>query len=100
VHSPDGVRAAAEAEADFVTFGPVFPMMGKEKSTRAQGLDALEAACAAASIPVFAVGGVTADRAQECLDAGAHGVAVISAVMAASSVRTAVRAFADVMGTL
>ena len=100
VHSPDGVRAAAEAEADFVTFGPVFATTGKEKSTRVQGLDALETACAAANIPVFAIGGVTADRAQECLDAGAHGVAVISAVMAATSVRTAVRAFADVMGTL
>jgi thiamine-phosphate pyrophosphorylase len=100
VHSPDGVRAAAEAEADFVTFGPVFPTAGKEKSTRAQGLDALETACAAANIPVFAIGGITPERAKECLDAGAHGVAVISAVMAATSVRSAVRAFADAMGTL
>ena len=99
-HSPDGVRAAAAVGADFVTFGPIFPMPGKAKSAPAQGLDALTAACGAAKIPVFAIGGITADRAKECLDAGAHGVAVISAVMSATSVRTAVRAFADVMGTL
>jgi thiamine monophosphate synthase len=34
------------------------------------------------------------------LDAGAFGVAVVSAVMAASSPRSAVRAFAESMGSL
>ncbi|HEX6791731.1 MAG TPA: thiamine phosphate synthase, partial [Candidatus Krumholzibacteria bacterium] len=83
-HSADGVRAAAEAGADFVTFGPVF---GTGAKTKAQGLDKLSGACAAAAIPVFAIGGITADRAKECLDAGAHGVAAIRAIMTATSAR-------------
>lgn len=99
-HSPDGARAAAAAGADFITFGPVFATPAKAKSERPQGLDALSKACAAAGIPVFAIGGITADRAKECLDAGAHGVAVIRAVMAATSARRAVREFAEAMGTL
>ena len=99
-HSPEGVRAASEAGADFVTFGPVFTTPAKAKSAAAQGLDALHDACAAAKVPVFAIGGITPERARECLDAGAHGLAVIGAVMGASSIRSAVRAFADVVGEL
>jgi thiamine-phosphate pyrophosphorylase len=96
-HSTDGVRAAADTGANFVTFGPVF---GTGAKTKAQGLDRLSAACAAVEIPVLAIGGITAERAKECLDAGAHGVAVIRAVMAATSARRAVREFADAMGEL
>jgi thiamine-phosphate pyrophosphorylase len=98
-HSADGVRKAAAAGADFVTFGPVFKTPTKSHG-KAHGLDGLAAACAGAGVPVFAIGGVTAERAKSCLDAGAHGVAVIGAVMGASSVRTAVRKFADAMGAL
>jgi thiamine-phosphate pyrophosphorylase len=96
-HSAESIRAAAGAGADFVTFGPVF---GTVKSQRAQGLHELSKACAAAELPVFAIGGITHDRAKECLDAGAHGVAVIRAVMASTSARRAVREFAEAMGTL
>jgi thiamine monophosphate synthase len=35
-----------------------------------------------AGVPVLAIGGVTPDRAREALEAGAHGVAVISGVWA------------------
>ena len=96
-HTLDGVRSAADAGADFVTFRPVFETRHKG---RPQGIDALRDACGAAAIPVFASGGVTAERARECREAGAHGVAVVGAVMEASSVRSAVRAFADAMGEL
>jgi thiamine-phosphate pyrophosphorylase len=98
-HSIDGVRAASEAGADFLTFGPVFGTPGK-KSQPTQGLAALKPVCAATTLPIFAIGGITADHAMECLDVGAHGVAVIRAVMSASSARRAVREFADVMGAL
>jgi thiamine-phosphate pyrophosphorylase len=96
-HSVDGVRKAADAGADFLTFGPVFETSRK---ARPQGLAALGEACSAAAIPVFAIGGVTPERASECLQAGAHGVAVVGAIMEASSVRSAVRAFAETMGEL
>jgi thiamine-phosphate pyrophosphorylase len=96
-HAVDGVRAAAAAGADFVTFGPVFET---NRKARPQGMDALREACNAAAVPVFAIGGITPERARECLDVGAHGVAVVGAVMEASSVRSAVRAFQETMGEL
>jgi thiamine-phosphate pyrophosphorylase len=97
-HTLDGVRNAASKGADFLTFGPIFATASKQN--RPQGLDALGNACRAVSVPVFAIGGVTAERARECLDAGAHGVAVVGAVMEANSARSAVRAFAESMGAL
>jgi thiamine-phosphate pyrophosphorylase len=97
-HSAEGARSAAETGADFLTFGPIFATASKQ--SRPQGLDLLRHACTAVSVPVFAIGGVTAENARACLDAGAHGVAVVGAVMEASSVRGAVRAFAEALGEL
>jgi thiamine-phosphate pyrophosphorylase len=99
VHSIEGVRIASEAGASFLTFGPVFPTPGKQKN-QLQGLEVLRKACAATTLPVFAIGGVHADQAKDCLDAGAYGVAVIRAVMEATSIRRAVKEFAEAMGTL
>jgi thiamine-phosphate pyrophosphorylase len=93
------VRAATETGADFLTFGPVYFTPGKKKN-ELQGLDRLRAACAATTLPVFAIGGITAANAKECLDSGAYGVAVVRAVMEATSARRAVAEFAAVMGTL
>jgi len=98
-HSVAGVRIAQEAGADFLTFGPVYFTPGKKKSD-IQGMERLRAACSATTLPVFAIGGITAANTKECLEQGAHGVAVIRAVMQATSARRAVREFAEVMGAL
>jgi thiamine-phosphate pyrophosphorylase len=98
-HTIDGVRNATEAGANFLTFGPVFFTPGRNK-IEVQGTAALRDACAATTLPVFAIGGITPENARECLDAGAHGVAVIRAVMEATSARRAVREFEEAMGSL
>ncbi len=99
-HAPDGVRAAAGAGADFVCFGPVFETASKKRFGKPQGMDALGEACRAAAVPVFAIGGVTPENARACLDAGAHGVAAVGAVMTATSVRTRMREFEAALGSL
>ncbi len=84
--------AAAEAEgADFATFGPVFATPSKARYGPPVGVAALAAACAAAKIPVFALGGVGPATMQETLKAGAFGIALISAVVAAADPRAAAR---------
>jgi len=50
------------------------------KDSSVIGIDALAAICAAVSIPVVAIGGVSAHNAREVVEAGAAGVAVVSAV--------------------
>jgi thiamine-phosphate pyrophosphorylase len=71
-HSEEDVRRAADAGADFVVFAPVF----EKTSSRPTGIDALHRACQY-RIPVLALGGVTPENAQSCLDAGAAGIAGI-----------------------
>jgi thiamine-phosphate pyrophosphorylase len=74
-HSPAEVAQAAADRADFAVFAPVFEK--KDASgARPAGLGALEEACRF-EIPVVALGGVTLENAQSCLEAGAAGIAAI-----------------------
>jgi thiamine-phosphate pyrophosphorylase len=74
-HSPEEVLRAAASAATFAVFAPVFEKKDAPGTARA-GLDALRQACRA-SIPVFALGGVTLLNAKSCLEAGAAGIAGI-----------------------
>jgi thiamine-phosphate diphosphorylase len=78
VHSEDEARAAADEGADFVIAGTVYPT--PTHPDRAPGGLALIRGCLRAGLPVIAIGGVTPARAAELRDAGAWGVAVISAL--------------------
>lgn len=77
-HTISDVRRAAEF-ADLILFAPVFEKRVRGKVvTEGVGLDALREACAAAAgVPVLALGGVTQENTQACVDAGAAGVAGI-----------------------
>jgi thiamine-phosphate pyrophosphorylase len=99
-HDAESVRAAADAGADFVCFGPVFATASKKHMGKPQGLEALADACKATTVPVFAIGGITPENARTCLDAGAHGVAAVGAVMTATGVRTRMREFEAALGSL
>lgn len=99
-HSSADAAAAAVSGADFVTFGPVYETPSKAAYGPPQGLDALSAVTAATPIPVFAIGGITPERVADCVAAGAHGVAVIGAVMGAPDVAASVREFESVLGEL
>ncbi len=101
--STHSVKTALEAEAegvDFITFGPVYDTPSKASYGPAQGLWALAETVRAVTIPVFALGGVTPGRAGQCLEAGAHGVAAISAVLSQPDIPEAVGAFEKALGGL
>jgi thiamine-phosphate pyrophosphorylase len=78
-HSLEDIDVASHEQVDLILFSPVFEKVSGEKlSQQAQGLDGLRLACAAArGIPVFALGGVTAANASDCVAAGAAGIAGI-----------------------
>lgn len=90
-HSLADVRQANEEGADYVVFGPVFETPSKRPFGAPLGLDALAAACAASRIPVFAIGGITRERLPEVCRGGAHGAAVIGAILLRDDVAAAAR---------
>ena len=92
-HDREEIRTAFEQGADFVTFGPVYATPSKAAYGAPQGLKALADACRNSPLPVFALGGITPERATEVLAAGAHGIPLISAIIAASSPKCAAKAF-------
>ncbi|MEW6325242.1 MAG: thiamine phosphate synthase [Nitrospirota bacterium] len=96
-HSLEEILQAEQEGADFALFGPVYATPSKLAYGPPQGLAALEAAARRTRLPVFAVGGVTAERVSELIRAGARGVGLISAVFGAEDAR---RAAADVMHAL
>jgi thiamine-phosphate pyrophosphorylase len=89
-HSVSEAGEAEERGADFVTYGPVYCTPSKAKYGAPIGIDSLRAVCASASLPVFALGGVRLSNIDEVVSAGAAGVAMISAILAAADVESAV----------
>lgn len=78
VHSVDAARAAAEAGADYLVFGPVYET-ATHPGRPAVGIDALREVCAAVKVPVLAIGGIDGERVPEVLSVGAGGYAAIGA---------------------
>lgn len=84
-HGLSQAVASVEGGADFVTFGPVFHTPSKSAYGPPVGLDALaEAGRRLQPTPVFALGGVDAEKTSDCYRSGAFGIAVIRSVLAAS----------------
>jgi len=97
-HSPDEVRAAREAGADYAIFGPVHLTPSKPAVAEPQGSAGLAAAIAAAEgLPVLAIGGFTPERAAAARRLGAHGVAVIRAVLEAGDPLGAARSLSTAL---
>ena len=91
-HSDEDVRRARDAGVDAVLVSPIFEVPGKGL---ARGLGAIRAACAVApELQIIALGGVEVESAARCVEAGASGVAVIRALLAAADPAAAARALA------
>ncbi len=91
VHSLEAaVRAGAE-DADYVIAGPVYETRS-HPGRQPAGPALIESVAGSVSVPVLAIGGVTASRVGEVVRAGAAGVAVISAVLAEPDGRAAANA--------
>jgi thiamine-phosphate pyrophosphorylase len=78
-HAADEAAAAERDGADFVFAGSIYDTASHPLITPA-GLTLLVACVGRCSIPVLAIGGVTAERVPDVLRTGAYGAAVIRAV--------------------
>ena len=83
VHSLDAIQKAYRAGVSFAVYGPIFEP--KSKRATPVGLESLRRVSRVAPLPLLALGGITPERVNSCIDAGAAGVACISSVMKSSN---------------
>lgn len=87
-HSVDAAVRAERDGADLVQVGTVFPSASHPNGA-AIGTEGVRAVCDAVTLPVIAIGGITAANAGDVIHAGAAGVAVIGAILDAADPRQA-----------
>ena len=93
VHGVGEARRAARDGANYLVLGTIYPTPSHPERPGAG--PGLVEEVAGAGPPVIAIGGVSADRAAELREAGAHGVAVRRAVWDADDPEAAVRELLD-----
>jgi thiamine-phosphate pyrophosphorylase len=90
-------RASGEP-VDYIAIGPVFPTRTKAAPDPVVGLETVRRARAFTSRPLVAIGGIVETNAWSVVDAGADGVAVISALLAETDLSDAFRRLEKAMG--
>jgi thiamine-phosphate pyrophosphorylase len=89
----EALKAEADG-ADYIAVGSIYPTKSKSDIT-VVGLERLREIREAVSLPIVAIGGISADNAQAVIDAGADAVAIISAILTSDDVEQATRRIAE-----
>ena len=96
VHGPSGASAADAEGADMLLLGTVFDTASKPGAATG-GLALVREATQGLRTPVLAIGGIGPANAGSVIEAGASGVAVISAIMSAADPEAAARELKQAM---
>jgi thiamine-phosphate pyrophosphorylase len=78
--TPDEAEKCFSEGADYVGFGPLYPTSSKADAGPVSGIEILRKVVQETGLPIIAIGGITRERIPEIIEAGAYGIAVISAV--------------------
>jgi len=93
-HGLDQLERAAGEPVDYVAIGPVFATRSKAVPDPVVGLEMVRRARARTARPLVAIGGITEENARSVAEAGADGLAVISALLSQADLAAAARRFA------
>ena len=94
VHSPGAVTRALGAGTDLLVAGSIFQTASHPGMAPA-GVELIEQACRSTDVPVIGIGGIGPANAASVVDAGAVGVAVISAIWDSDEPESAARRLLD-----
>ena len=97
VHSVEAAAAAESEGMDYLVVGTVFASASHPGETTG-GLDLVRRVCEAVNLPALGIGGITPRNAAQVIEAGAQGIAVISAIIGQSDPGHAARQLADRIG--
>jgi thiamine-phosphate pyrophosphorylase len=82
---------------DYLGVGPIYATATKPDASPPIAVGGLRAVARRSALPIVAIGGMHAGNAEEAIDAGAHGVAVVSAICAATDALVATAELAKVI---
>jgi len=91
------LQAAKQLPVDYLAISPVFSTPTKTDTGPAWGLDGLRTARELTCLPLVAIGGINENNAASVIQAGADGVAVVSAICAAPDPEEAARRLKNII---
>ena len=97
VHSVEAAIQAQAEGADFLVVGTIFTT-GSHPGAKPAGVGLLAEIAQQVRLPFLGIGGVTADNVPEVMEAGASGVALITAILNAPNPRQAAADIKERMG--
>ena len=98
VETWEDVESAEKLDVNYLGVSPIFPTATKTDTGEPWGLEGLHRIRAYSRHPLVAIGGINHSNAAAVLGAGAHGLAVISAVCSAENTFEATRGLVRIYG--
>jgi len=96
-HNREQFQQAAGSSADYIAVGPIFSTSTKANPDPVVGTELLRQVRPLTGKPIVAIGGITRERADEVIRAGADAVAVISDILRARDPAQRAREFLEVL---
>jgi thiamine-phosphate diphosphorylase len=93
----DEAQAAVDAGADYLGVGPIYATRGKADAGQPTGPGLLTQIASRYNTPQVAIGGITVENTRELVQAGAAGIAVITAVVNAEDITAAARSLIEAL---
>ncbi|MBD3279022.1 MAG: thiamine phosphate synthase [Candidatus Aegiribacteria sp.] len=99
VRTPEEAVKAWRQGADYIAANMIFRTSTKTDLEGPLGVEAIRALRESTPLPLVAIGGIKAENAERVIAAGADGIAVVSAIMAADDVPGAVESLLKSCGS-
>jgi len=98
VKTLEEAKRAERDGADYLAVNGVFPTQTKEDLGYCPGLDGVAAICRNTRLPVVGIGGINLGNCCSVIEAGANGIAVVTAITMSENIPDTCRAFFKIMG--
>lgn len=95
IHNIETAKKREAEGVDFITYSPIYPTYNRS----GVGIEKLELLANEVDVPMFALGGITPDRVNECLAVGASGIAVMSGIIRPSGADEKAKAYLSELKT-
>ena len=90
-HDKNELQIALDVEPDYIALGPIYETKLKKMKWNPQGLEKIGTWKSKIPCPLVAIGGITVERANTVLEAGADSVAVVTDIITHESPEERVR---------